>query len=78
MAALEARAMHYLFKLRLTKKVKRYIERTFATPEWTDAGQGWQGREGSIQLGGWSRRRGASSSCVARCRAKCCSPMSSN
>jgi hypothetical protein len=55
MAALEARAMHYLFKLRLTKTVKRYIERLFATPEWVDAGQGWQGREGSIQLTGWSR-----------------------
>ena len=29
MAALEARAMPYLFKLRLTKNVKRYIERMF-------------------------------------------------
>ena len=57
MAALEARAMHYLFKLRLTKNVKRYIERMFATPEWADAGQGWQGREGSIELTGWSRAR---------------------
>jgi len=57
MAALEASDMRYLFKLRLTKNVKRYIERMFATPEWTDAGQGWQGREGSIQLSGWSRAR---------------------
>src|SRR3970282_2596347 len=57
MAALDARGMHYLFKLRLTKNVKRYIERMFATPEWADAGQGWQGREGSIQLNGWSRAR---------------------
>ena len=57
MAALEARRMHYLFKLRLTKNVKRYIERMFATLEWSDAGQGWQGREGSIQLSGWSRAR---------------------
>jgi hypothetical protein len=57
MAALEARTTHYLFKLRLTKNVKRYIERMFATPEWADAGQGWQGREGSIQLSGWSRAR---------------------
>ena len=57
MAALEARGMHYLFKLRLTKNVKRYIERMFATPEWSDAGQGWQGREGQIQLSGWSRAR---------------------
>ena len=57
MAALEARRMPYLFKLRLTKNVKRYIERMFATPEWSDAGQGWQGREGQIQLTGWSRAR---------------------
>jgi hypothetical protein len=57
MAALEARGVHYLFKLRLTKNVKRYIERMFATPEWVDAGQGWQGREGSIQLSGWSCAR---------------------
>ena len=57
MAALEARAMHYLFKLRLTKNVRRYIERMFATPEWVDAGQGWQGREGRIELTGWSRVR---------------------
>jgi len=57
MAALEARAVHYLFKLRLTKNVKRYIEQMFATPEWSEAGQGWQGREGSIQLTGWSRAR---------------------
>ena len=57
LAALEARGVHYLFKLRLTKNVKRYIERMFATPEWVDAGQGWQGREGNIQLTGWSRAR---------------------
>jgi hypothetical protein len=57
LAALEARGVHYLFKLRLTKNVKRYIERMFATPEWVDAGQGWQGRDGSIQLTGWSRAR---------------------
>ena len=57
MAALEARGIHYLFKLRLTKNVKRYIERMFATPEWSDAGQGWQGRDGNIQLSGWSRAR---------------------
>ena len=57
MAALEARHIHYLFKLRLTKNVKRYIERLFATPEWVEAGQGWQGRDGAIQLTGWSKAR---------------------
>jgi len=57
MAALEAREVHYLFKLRLTKNVKRYIERGFATGQWVNAGQGWQGQEGTIQLTGWSRGR---------------------
>ena len=57
MAALEARAVHYLFKLRLTKNVKRYIERSFASGQWCDAGQGWQAQEGMIQLMGWSRAR---------------------
>ena len=57
MAALEARAVSYLFKLRLTQNVKRYIERSFASGQWRDAGQGWQGQEGMIQLTGWSRAR---------------------
>jgi hypothetical protein len=57
MAALQARGIPYLFKLRLTKNIKRYIERVFATPEWSDAGQGWQGQDGQIQLSGWSRPR---------------------
>lgn len=57
MAALEAREVRYLFKLRLTKNVKRYIEKSFATGQWVDAGQGWQGQEGTIQLTGWSRAR---------------------
>jgi hypothetical protein len=58
MAALEARNVRYLFKLRLTKNIKRYIESLFAAPQqWSDAGQGWQGREGTIQLVGWSQAR---------------------
>ncbi len=57
MAALEAREVSYLFKLRLTKNVKRYIERSFATGQWRDARQGWQGQEGMIQLTGWRRAR---------------------
>ena len=57
MAALEAREVRYLFKLRLTKNVKRYIERGFATGAWVDAGQGWEGQEGTIALNGWSRSR---------------------
>ena len=57
MAALEARGQHYLFKQRLTKNVKLHIERAFARGQWHDAGQGWQGQDGEIQLLGWSKTR---------------------
>ena len=57
MAALEARGQPYLFKQRLTNNIKRHIERAFARGDWSDAGQGWQGQDGQIQLSGWSRTR---------------------
>jgi hypothetical protein len=57
MAALESRGHHYLFKQRLTKNIKRHIERAFAHGDWQDAGQGWQGQDGAIQLLGWSSGR---------------------
>jgi len=49
--ALEERGQAYLFKLRLTKNVKRYIEKLFWHEPWSKAGQGWEGRDG------WSRTR---------------------
>jgi hypothetical protein len=42
----------YLFKLRLTNGVKRTIERAMRTPDWHDAGAGWQGKEGDLRLQG--------------------------
>ena len=57
MAALEAQGQPYLFKQRLTNNIKRHIERAFARGDWSDAGQGWQGQDGEIQLLGWSRNR---------------------
>ena len=57
MAALEARGQPYLFKQRLTHNIKRHIERAFARGDWSDAGQGWQGQDGEIQLSGWSQTR---------------------
>jgi hypothetical protein len=57
MSELEARNQHYLFKLRLTKGVKRYLERRFSSGPWTDAGAGWQGLEGQLRLSGWDRER---------------------
>ena len=57
MAQAEARNQKYLFKLRLTRKPKDLIRQMEQTGNWTDAGQGWQGREGSLRLQGWSRPR---------------------
>ena len=57
MAQAEGREQKYLFKLRLTRKPKDLIRQMEQTGDWKDAGQGWQGREGSLRLQGWSRSR---------------------
>lgn len=57
MRALEDRQIPYLFKLKLTKNVKRYLEQIFWAEGWQDAGQGWEGREGSLKLIGWQNER---------------------
>ena len=38
----EARGLAYLCKLRLTKNVRRLIEKAFLSTDWVDAGQGWK------------------------------------
>ena len=57
MSKAEEKGVSYLTKLRLTRNVKRYIERVFRSGEWIDAGQGWEGAEGNLKLTGWSRNR---------------------
>lgn len=57
MRALEDRKIPYLFKLKLTKNVKRYFEQIFWSEDWEDAGQGWEGQEGHIKLTGWQDER---------------------
>ena len=57
MRALEARAQPYLFKLRLSKNVKRHIERLFRVSGWSDAGQGWEGIDSTLALTGWEGQR---------------------
>jgi hypothetical protein len=57
MAALEVRQQPYLFKLKLSKNVKRHIGRVFSESGWRDAGQGWEGLDGQLALSGWSTRR---------------------
>jgi hypothetical protein len=41
----------------MTAKVKRSLERAMQQSDWADAGQGWQGKETSLRLSGWSRQR---------------------
>lgn len=57
LCALEEREQSYLFKLRLTHNVKRYIEKLFWQRDWKKAGQGWEGKDGELRLNGWSRTR---------------------
>ncbi|MBK7235727.1 MAG: hypothetical protein IPI02_08935 [Sterolibacteriaceae bacterium] len=62
MTALEQRGQPYLFKLKLSKNVKRHIVSVFRQSGWTDAGQGWEGRWGACPQGlgeESSRRRAA-------------------
>lgn len=57
MTALEERQQPYLFKLKLSKNVKRYIGSLFRQSGWTDAGQGWEGKDGELALTGWQHKR---------------------
>lgn len=53
----EQRGVAYPFKLRLTANVKRMIERLSTQSAWTNAGQGWEAKESTLRLEGWSRQR---------------------
>jgi hypothetical protein len=53
----EAIGIPYLTKLRLTKNVKRLIQKHFSSDDWVDAGQGYRGIESSLKLSGWDRSR---------------------
>ena len=57
MTALEDRQQPYLFKLKLTKNVKRHIGSLFRQPDWSNAGQGWEGKDGELALIGWRTSR---------------------
>ncbi len=57
MSALEERAQPYLFKLRMTKRVKELASKLAAKTGWTEAGRGWQAAASELQLMGWSRKR---------------------
>jgi hypothetical protein len=60
MAGAEQRGLAYVFRLRMTKGVGRLIAtlaKTKSKTKWTEAGQGWEAAESSIQLQGWNRVR---------------------
>jgi len=57
MSRAEQEKLAYLFRLRMTANVKRSLERAMRQSDWTDAGHGWQGKETSVRLHGWSRQR---------------------
>jgi Transposase DDE domain group 1 len=57
MAGAEQRGLPYLFRLRLTKNVRGALQRAMRDADWADAGQGWQGKETTLRLMGWSRQR---------------------
>jgi hypothetical protein len=57
MARCEQEGVGYLFKLRLTKGVRRVLEKAMGAANWDDAGHGWSGRAAKLRLEGWSRSR---------------------
>jgi len=57
MAGCEKRNVKYLFKLRLTGNVKKLLGELEKDNFWKNAGEGWEGSEGKLQLSGWSSSR---------------------
>ncbi|MFO1083105.1 MAG: transposase [Reyranellaceae bacterium] len=53
----EEKGLAYLLRLRLTANVKRALDRAMSELGWTQAGQGWQGKEAWLKLHGWNRAR---------------------
>ena len=58
MCEAEAQGLPYLFKLRLTKNVRRMVAK-LSERDWVDAGQGFFAKESEVRLEGWSRQRRA-------------------
>jgi hypothetical protein len=57
MSRAETEGLHYLFKLRATRNVKRLLEAAMGERGWVPAGQGWEGKQAELRLLGWSRSR---------------------
>jgi hypothetical protein len=50
----EERDQAYLFKIRQSVKIKELLVGSFATDQWRNAGQGWEGRWSEVRLAGWT------------------------
>ena len=59
MTECENRQLKYLFKLKQTSMVKRFISKQMIHSAWENAGQHWQGSKGEVQLTGWKSARQA-------------------
>ena len=57
MSRAEQEGLAYLFRLRMTANVKRALTKMMAERDWSNAGHGWQGKETTLRLVGWSRQR---------------------
>ena len=57
MSRAEREGLVYLFRLRMTAKVKRGVASLTGEGGWVDAGRGWGARETELRLSGWSRQR---------------------
>src|SRR5437660_160715 len=71
MARAEQEGLAYLFRLRMTANVKRALTKMMAERDWTAAGHGWQGKETTLRLVGWSNA--VSSCCAASSSGRWCS-----
>jgi hypothetical protein len=57
MAWPEANNLDYLFKQRMTTRTRALVQELDLTQGWVDAGQGFQGKESTLQLSTWTRSR---------------------
>lgn len=57
MSECEERKLFYLFKLKQTPNIKRFISEKMVLGDWENAGQGWEGSSGQLQLMGWEKSR---------------------
>jgi hypothetical protein len=57
MAWPEANHLDYLFKQRMTTRTRALVKEINLTQGWTDAGQGWEGKEAKLRLSTWTCER---------------------